>query len=129
MSHDPITATVDLVKTFVNKFVKDKDLAAQLEHDAESQEFSGVLQVTLAQIAVNQEEAKHPSIFVSGWRPACGWVCVLGLLYNVILSPILAIWFEMPEVDPSLLYPVLLGMLGLSVSRTTEKINGVARRK
>lgn len=126
---EPVTATINLVKTFIGKFVKDKDLAAKLDHDADSQEFAGELQLVLAQMAVNLEEAKHPSIFVSGWRPFIGWVCGMGLAYNVLLSPILDIWFVMPVVEPGLLYPVLLGMLGLSGSRTVEKINGVARRK
>lgn len=126
---EPVTATINLVKTFIGKFVKDKDLAAKLDHDADSQEFAGELQLVLAQMAVNLEEAKHPSRFVSGWRPFIGWVCGMGLAYNVLLSPILDIWFVMPVVEPGLLYPVLLGMLGLSGSRTVEKINGVARRK
>jgi len=49
-------------------------------------------------------------------------------LYNVLLSQILAIWFEVPTVDPSLLTPVLLGMLGLGGLRSWEKKSGVAKK-
>ena len=31
------------------------------------------------QMEINKEEARSASLFVSGWRPAVGWVCVLGL--------------------------------------------------
>ncbi len=83
----------------------------------------------LGQLEINKIEAQHKSIFVSGWRPFIGWVCGLSLLYNVILTPIgTAAGYEMPLVDPSLLYPVLLGMLGLGAMRTTEKMNGVTHR-
>ena len=32
------------------------------------------------QLAVNAEEAKHKSIFVSGWRPFIGWACGIVLV-------------------------------------------------
>ena len=127
MALDPVTAGIGLVDKFIGKFVKDKALAAKLASQARSEEFHGDLSLLQGQMDINKVEAAHKSLFVSGWRPACGWVCVLGLLYNVILSPVLEIWFDMPYVDPQLLYPVLLGMLGLSGSRTFEKTKGIAR--
>jgi len=127
MSLDPLTAGIDLAKTFIGKFVKDKDLATKLIADAESQEFAGAVSLAMGQLEVNKIEASNSSLFVSGWRPFVGWVCGVGLAYNILLSPFLDIWFDMPEVDPALLYPVLLGMLGLSGSRSFEKFKGVAR--
>ena len=53
------------------------------------------------QLAVNKAEAESGSLFIGGWRPFVGWVCGIGLMYNVILSQFLAIWFEVPTVDPS----------------------------
>ncbi len=126
MSLDPITAGIDLAKTFIGKFVKDKDLAAKLTADAESQEFAGEIQLMMGQIEINKIEAASKSLFVSGWRPFIGWVCGIGLMYNILLSPFLDIWFEMPSVDPSLLYPVLMGMLGLGGMRSFEKVKKVA---
>src|SRR3546814_9343157 len=37
------------------------------------------VQVALAQIEVNKAEAQSGSLFIGGWRPAVGWVCVVGL--------------------------------------------------
>tara|TARA_Y100000034_G_scaffold9926_1_gene10509 strand:+ start:1372 stop:1761 length:390 start_codon:yes stop_codon:yes gene_type:complete len=127
VASDPITAGLNIVDKFIGKFVKDKDLAAKLSAEARSQEFAGELQLLVGQMEINKAEAAHKSIFVSGWRPFIGWVCGVGLLYNVLLSPILDVWFTMPEIDPGLLYPVLMGMLGLGGMRTAEKFKGVAR--
>ena len=125
MALDPITAGI--VGKFVDKFVPDKDLAAKLKANAASQEFSGELSLLVGQLEINKVEAAHKSLFVAGWRPFIGWVCGVGLLYNVLVQPIFDIWVDMPEINPDLLYPVLLGMLGMSGLRTYEKFKGVQR--
>ena len=66
---------------------------------------------------------------MAGWRPFIGWTCGLGLAYNVIISQVLAIWFDVPEVDSSLLMPVMTGLLGLGAMRSYEKTKGVSREK
>ena len=127
MALDPITAGIGLVGKFVDKFVPDKDLATKLKADAASQEFAGELSLLVGQLEINKVEAAHKSLFVAGWRPFIGWVCGVGLLYNVLVQPIFDIWVDMPEINPDLLYPVLLGMLGMSGLRTYEKFKGVQR--
>jgi|TARA_R110000868_G_scaffold248560_4_gene505122 hypothetical protein len=127
MALDPITAGIGLVGKFVDKFVPDKDLATKLKANAASQEFSGELSLLVGQLEINKVEAAHKSLFVAGWRPFIGWVCGVGLLYNVLIQPIFDIWVDMPEINPDLLYPVLLGMLGMSGLRTYEKFKGVQR--
>jgi hypothetical protein len=89
----------------------------------------------MAQIGVNTEEAKSASLFVSGWRPAVGWVCGFGLLYVSVLLPIAEFVAKMygytgsfPEVDTTITMQVLFGMLGLSGMRTYEKAKGVAAK-
>ena len=89
----------------------------------------------MAQLAVNTEEAKSASVFVSGWRPAIGWTCGLGLLYVSLLLPIAQFAAKMygyagtfPEVDTTITMQVLFGMLGLSGMRTYEKTKGVASK-
>jgi len=86
-----------------------------------------------AQIEVNAIEAKHPDWKVAGWRPFIGWVCGVGLAYQVLLQPLLS-WATAlaelpspPPIDVSLLTTVLLGMLGLGGIRAYEKMKGVAR--
>ena len=129
MSLDPVTAGLGLVDTFLNKFVKDKDLAAKLAAQARSEEFQGELESLKGQLSINQQEAAHKSLFVAGWRPFIGWICGFGLAYNVLINPILSTWFTMPPVDPGLLYPVLTGMLGLGAMRSWEKSRGVGRER
>ena len=44
-------------------------------------------EIALAQVEINKVEAAHKSLFVAGWRPAVGWVCVLGMFGNFITIP------------------------------------------
>ena len=129
MAADPVTGVLDLGKTLLNKFVKDKDLAAKLEHDEEMQVLVQELQSTMGQLEINRVEAAHKSLFVAGWRPFIGWVCGIALLYNTLLNPFFSVWFAMPTVDPGLLYPVLMGILGLGGMRSFEKSRGVQRER
>jgi len=120
-----LTSLVGPISLLLNKAIPDKDLREKLSHEL------AVLadrQIT-AQIEVNKVEAAHKSLFVAGWRPACGWVCISALAYSTIISPILGIWFTVPEVDTSLLTTVLMGMLGLGAMRTFEKTKGVSRER
>ena len=99
-------------------------------------------QLAQGQMAINQAEAQHPSVFVSGWRPAVGWVCVLALAYQFLAYPMLLWgWATLqakgvipqtldapPMLDTSALYTVLFGILGLGTLRSFEKTKGVARQ-
>jgi hypothetical protein len=92
-------------------------------------------QLALAQISVNREEAKSASLFVSGWRPAMGWVCVLSFAYVFALGPVITqitSYFgnpvSLPPIDINNMIYVLGGMLGLGGLRTYEKINKVAAK-
>jgi hypothetical protein len=133
MAHDPVTAGIDLVKTFVGKFVKDKDLAAKLTAQADSEEFKGNLSLLTGQMEVNKIEAAHKSVFVSGWRPFIGWVCGVSLAYNFIIYPMLSfvvtVFVEEPPVLPVLdaaqLMTLVTGMLGLAATRSHDKAKGV----
>jgi len=135
MSLDPITAGLGLVDTFINKFVKDKDLAAKLTAEARSQEFAGELSLMVGQLEINKIEAGHKSLFVAGWRPAVGWICAIGVGIKFIALPIggwvAVVIFgfpeeKMPEFDVMDLLALLGGLLGFGGMRMTEKIKGVA---
>ncbi len=84
-----------------------------------------VAQVAAQQSATNTAEAASSNIFVAGWRPACGWICVLGLFYSAILQPAL----HLPAADTNTLIAILTSMLGLGAMRTTEKALGVPETK
>lgn len=88
-----------------------------------------------AQMEINKIEAASPSRFVSGWRPAAGWLCVTGLAWQVFIWPAW-VWaaklFAVPEpptIDTAVLITLLFGMLGLGAYRTYERKQGVERDK
>ncbi len=89
----------------------------------------------LAQIAVNQVEAQHRSIFVAGWRPFIGWVCGWAIAYLWLIRSIfsdLIVSFGGPALPPLDITAVdviaLLGpLLGLGTLRTGEKLAGKAK--
>jgi hypothetical protein len=117
----PITGLLD-------KVITDKDQAAKLAHEIATMSERHAQELAKGQLEVNKAEAQTGSLFIGGWRPFVGWICGLGLLYNVIIAQILGIWFEVPEVDASLLTPVLMGMLGMGAMRSYEKKSGVAKK-
>ena len=118
----PVTGLLD-------KFIEDKDQKNALAHELATMADNHAQELAKGQLAVNAVEAAHKSLFVAGWRPFVGWVSGIGLAYNVIISQILGIWFEVPTVDPSLLTPILMGMLGMGAMRSYEKTKGVQREK
>lgn len=124
-----LLAALPMIGKVLDRVIPDKNARKAAQEALESAEQSGELQQILGQLRINEAEAAHKSLFVAGWRPFIGWVCGIGLLYNVLLNPFFAIWFEMPEVDPAMLYPVLMGMLGLGGMRSFEKFKGVQREK
>lgn len=94
----------------------------------------------MAQIEVNKEEAKSASVFVSGWRPAIGWIGATALTYQFLAYPLLqwawkwgqaTNWIP-PELSPpplldaEQLWVMLSGILGIAGMRTYEKSKGVA---
>ena len=114
----------------LDKFVEDKDLKTKLEAEIKSQ----VISLDLAQAQANIEQAKHPSLFVSGARPSIMWVCCFGLAWQFVLQPI-AVWLiavtnsdlTLPLIPTEGLISLTIALLGLSASRSAEKFKGVAR--
>ena len=132
-----------IIGKVVDRIFPDKQAAAdaklklfELEQQGQLKQLDADVQLAVGQMAVNQEEAKHDSIFVAGWRPFVGWVCGVALAYHFILLPIMTfVAFvsevdvaQLPEFDFSQLSSILLGMLGLGIMRTVEKKGGVARK-
>lgn len=91
------------------------------------------LRLALGQLEVNKAEATT-DMFRGGWRPAVGWVCVVGLGYQFVLQPVLP-WLvalfgvqvpPLPAIDNETLMVLLTGMLGLGGLRTIERVKGKA---
>lgn len=81
----------------------------------------------LGQLEINKEEAKHSSMFVAGWRPAIGWVCASGLLWNFVVAPGLSMFGVQTSIlNIEYLVGLVTAMLGTSGLRTFEKLKGVS---
>ncbi len=121
MIGDIIKGLVGPITGLISEFVEDKDKANEIAYKiAELAEAN-----SLAQLEVNKTEAAHKNIFVAGWRPALGWVCVLALGNNYLIVPY---WADAVSLDTGEIMPLILGMLGLAGARTVEKIKEVARK-
>jgi len=83
----------------------------------------------MAQLAINKEEAKG-NWFQSSWRPLCGYVCVISLAINYMISPICAGFnIIIPQADMTVMMPLLLGMLGIAGMRSVDKYNKTDSKK
>jgi hypothetical protein len=134
MALDPVTAALDIGGKLIDKFFPDPTAKAEAQLKLLALQQSGELSAMMAQTDINKVEAANPSLFVSGWRPAVGWVCVFGLVYTFMAQPLLT-WYANnhtltapPVLDLGTLVTLLGGMLGLSGLRTKEKIEGVASK-
>ena len=122
-----LSSLIKPITSILDKVIEDKDTKNNIAFELATMAERHAQELAKGQLEVNKVEAAHKSLFVSGWRPAIGWICGLALLYSTILAPILGIWFTVPPVDSSLLTSVLMGMLGLGAMRSYEKKNNVAR--
>ena len=129
-----IDRLINPISNLLDKVIPDKDLKEKLAHDIATMAERHSHNIIKAQIEVNKTEAAHKSLFVSGWRPAVGWTCCLGLAGNFLVIPfsnfVMALAgsdIVIPLIDVSTMMPVLMGMLGLGTMRTIEKINNVQR--
>ena len=122
-----VASLVGPVTGLLDKFIEDKDQKNALAHEIATMSERHAQELAKGQLDVNKTEAAHKSLFVAGWRPCIGWVCALGLFYNTIVANLLGIWVEVPEIDTTLLVPVMMGMLGLGAMRSYEKVNSVGR--
>ena len=123
-----IGSVADLANTVIGKIWPDKS-------EQEKQQLAAAVMVIQGQLEINKVEAGSASVFVSGWRPAIGWVCGAACAWNWVGLPLakfvmLAIGrpITMSPADLGEMLPVLIGMLGLGGLRTAEKINGVAAK-
>ena len=124
-----ISQLIGPVTGLLDKFIEDKDQKSRLAFELSTLAERHAQELAQGQLDINRVEAAHKSLFVAGWRPACGWVSVIGLAYATIFSNILGIWYVVPEIDTNLLTTILMGMLGLGAMRSFEKTKQVSREK
>lgn len=134
-----IAAFIPLIGTLVDKLFPDPQAAAdakvkvmEMAQRGELAQLEAEVKLLTGQIDVNKVEASHQSVFVSGWRPATGWVCAAAFAYKFVLAPAGAFTMaaighpiDLPVLDFTEMSTILLGMLGLGSLRTLEKVKGV----
>lgn len=115
----PDKAKQEMAKLEVTKALAEIDFKKM---ELDSKEMQG-------QMVVNAEEAKSLNMFIAGWRPAAGWVCVAGLIYQTVGANLLNVGLiaagypPLAPIDTSTLMTLLFGMLGLGYYRTKEKLS------
>ena len=135
MALDPVTAVLDIGGKLIDRMWPDPAQAATAKLELIKLQQSGDLAQMTGQLDINKIEAASSSTFVSGWRPAIGWVCALALLYQYLVRPLAvaifaAVWHPLP-VMPGLdenLWQLMMAMLGMGGLRTFEKVQGVANK-
>ena len=108
----------------VDKFVETPDEKAAARLKARALEMEPLLK----QMAINEQEAKHASVFVAGARPATLWLCAVAMA-GIVAAGVFGWWTGKDVSDLFLLYgstvaPAHLGLLGL---RSYEKSAGIHR--
>lgn len=119
----------------------------EMKQNGELAELAADTELAKGQQAINLKEAEHPSLFVSGWRPAIGWVCAIALgvyfiprfLVGMFMWSRLA-WTAiqqctlnacalpaMPEMGIADILGLVATLLGASWIRMREKEKSVAR--
>jgi len=133
-------ALIPVIGTVLEKVLPDPQASAEakiklmdLAQKGEMAVLDAETKMALGQIEVNKVEA-GTDMFRGGWRPATGWACVFGLVYQFLLQPVLP-WLvavcggsvpPLPPIDNETLMVLLTGMLGLGGLRTFERIKGKA---
>lgn len=140
-----------LLGDILDRVIPDKNEAAKVKAELDRMHKTGELE-TLARLAgvdkaqnkVNEVEAAHSSVFVSGWRPYIGWVCGVVLTFSAFVKIILPAaliavdWYNekltaiqannaLQDISIEFIISILAGMLGLGLYRTFERLKGVAR--
>jgi|TARA_Y100000034_G_C6576408_1_gene249952 hypothetical protein len=125
-----VESVVGVAGKVLDKFVEDKDLKTKLEAELKSQ----IISLDLAQAQANIEQAKSPSVFIAGARPAIMWICAFGLGWQFVFQPVMVWLFAvsgsaivLPVLATEGLMPLTLSLLGLGSMRSFEKHKGVHR--
>lgn len=133
-------ALIPVIGTVLEKVLPDPQASAdakirlmELAQKGELAVLDAETKLALGQLEVNKVEA-GTDMFRGGWRPATGWACVFGLVYQFLIQPLLP-WLvavcggsvpPLPPIDNETLMVLLTGMLGLGGLRTFERIKGKA---
>jgi len=117
-----LSALIAPITGLLDKVIPDADTKAKIAHELATMSERHSQQALLQQIEVLKADAKG-NWFQASWRPLAGYVSVLGMAVNFLVSPIAAgFGIAIPQADMSVMMPLLLGMLGISGMRSFDKV-------
>ena len=130
-----ITAVSTLADDAVKRIWPDATEIEKAKLTQLSQELQNQFNLVMGQLEINKVEAASASLFVSGWRPAIGWLCGASFGYAAIIEPlarfIAVVGFHyagaFPVVNTTITEQLLFGLLGLATMRSFDKSKGVTR--
>ena len=108
----------------IDKAVPDKDLAAKLKADLQTQMLQSHTQELTAAARVIEAEAKA-GWFASSWRPLLMYVLIFILIWNYVLGPVILFFFKASiTIDlPGDVWTLLqIGLGGYVVGRSAESV-------
>jgi hypothetical protein len=135
-----LLALLPTLSDILDKILPDKGAAdaaklklVELAQQGELAKLNAEVTLATGQMDINKVEAASTRLFVAGWRPFVGWICGLTLGFKYIGGPLLSMLLQaighpvtLPPIPAEDLWPVLAGLLGLSASRSVEKVKGAA---
>ena len=129
-----LSSLLPVATKIIDRVVPDKNAAQKAKISMEKELTTAFNKANLAQIETNKIQAAHPSIFVSGARPAIMWICAFGLGWQFVVQPV-AVWglalsgagIALPIIETEGLMSLTLALLGLGGMRSFEKSKGVQR--
>ena len=139
MSFDPLSAAFEMGTAAIKRIWPDPTEQAReitklaaLKQKGDLAQLNAHVQLMLAQIKVNEESAKTPSLFVSGARPFIIWVGGFSMAWSGLFHPLLVwVWAfaEMtgtppPMIESAVLGSVVTGLLGVAGMRSYDKTKG-----
>lgn len=115
-------------------FIPNPAEKAKAQLEIQNQLMAAAIEESKGQLEVNKAEAESGNVFVSGWRPAIGWVCAFGFSFQFFLVPVVG-WISaligsdipLPAIDTESLYSLTMGMLGMGALRSFEKWKKVTK--
>lgn len=143
MALDPITSLLEIGKSAIERIWPDANKRAEelrkleeLKQRGDLARLDAEVKLLVAQLEVNKVEASHSSIFIAGPRPFVMWVCAISLLYAALIEPIMRFIATMygytgeyPVINTDITMQILMGMLGLGVMRSYDKMKNVDTKK
>ena len=129
-----LSSLLPVATKIIDRVVPDKNAAKKAKLDMQKELTTAFNKANLAQIETNKIQAAHPSIFVSGARPAIMWICAFGLGWQFVFQPV-SVWVlaltdagvALPIIETEGLMSLTLALLGLGGMRSFEKSKGVQR--